>query len=112
MILNKASTNYDPYKREPTTADIYEDQRPSQTYPEQLVSLRLVANATADAEAIRPPIFNIGRTPPRFGYRTEELGILDILAVDDVYSSPLGDWSGNAGQGYQGTSFPQNPSLP
>jgi hypothetical protein len=111
MILNKASTNYDPYKREPTTADIYEDQRPSQSYQEQLVSLSLVANATADASEIRPHIFNIGRTPPRFGYNRDIPGILDIFAVDDLYANQLGDWSGNAGQGYSGTAFPSIPQT-
>lgn len=111
MINNKASTNYDPYKREPTTADIYEDQRPVQSFQEQLVSLKLVANATSDAESVRPNIFNIGRTPPRFGYRTEEPTIMDVLNVDDIYAAPYGDWSGNAGQGYSGTSFPSLPQL-
>lgn len=111
MINNKASTNYDPYKRDPTTADIYEDQRPSQSYQEQLVSLSLVANATVDAANVRPHIFNIGRTPPRFGYPTEEPTIMDVLNVDDIYANAFGDWSGNAGQGYTGTNFPSLPQL-
>lgn len=108
MINNKANTNYDPQKR--VQGDIYEDQRPSVSYSEQLVSLRLMANAKSDAENVRPPIRNIGRTVPRFGYRTEPPDILDILSVDD-YDAKFGDYSGTAGQGYSGTSFPSVPQL-
>jgi hypothetical protein len=110
-VLNKANTNYDPFKREPTTADVYHDQRPSVSYEEQLVSLRLLDNARADAASVKPPIANIGMTAPRFGYRIGQPDILDVLSVDDIYTSKFGDYSGTSGQGYSGSSFPSLPQT-
>lgn len=109
MINNKANTNYDPQKRE-QEVDVYQDQRPSVSYPEQLVSLRLLANAKTDAASIRPPIRNLGRTVERFGYRVGTPDILDILSVDD-YDAKFGDYSGTAGQGYGSTSYPSVPQI-
>jgi hypothetical protein len=109
--VEKQNQNYDYSKREYQGDSVYNFRRPSQSFAEQLVSAKLVANAYADANNLRPPIPNIGRVPNRFGYRTTTPGILDILSVDDTFSASFGDFSGTE-SGYQGTSFPQNPSLP
>lgn len=109
--MDKQNQNYDYSKREYQDDSVYNFQRPSQSFAEQLVSAKLLANAHADAANIRPPIPNIGRIPNRFGYRATTPGILDILTVDDSFSAQFGDFSGTE-SGFQGTSFPQNPSLP
>lgn len=83
---------------------IYDYTKPSQSIDEQRVTERLVANATANA-LVRPPIPNIGRTAPRFGYRTTTPDLEDVLHVDQVFSSQWSDYSGRV-SGYQGTSFP------
>lgn len=109
----KPNTNYDPDKREqgddnPFT--IYDYSRPFQSMQEQLVTLQLVANATANAEGRRPPIPNIGKIPNRFGYRTDPPGISDILVVDDSFAAQFGDFSGTE-SGFAGTSYPSIPQL-
>lgn len=110
--MQRQNSNYDPYKREQDTDNetIYNYTRPFQSMQEQLVHLQLVANAEADAAARRPPIPNIGKTPSRFGYNTVPPGIADILVVDDSFAANFGDFSGTE-SGFQGTSYPQNPSI-
>jgi len=108
--MEKQNTNYNPDKREQGNDTIYNVARPVQSMAEQLVSAQLVMNATADAINRRPPIPNIGLIPNRFGYPVDPPGISDILVVDDSFSANFGDFSGTE-SGYQGTSYPQNPSL-
>jgi hypothetical protein len=55
-----------------------------------------------EIRAIRPPI-PINLFPPRFGYRTEALGIQDIVRLDDLFQRY--DFTGKQ-SGYQGTSYP------
>lgn len=90
---------------------IYDYTKPFQQLEEQRVNYMLLANATAEASNRKPPIPYIGKVTPRFGYRTDAPGIADVLNVDDIFPSQFGDWSGSV-SGYQGTSFPQNPSMP
>lgn len=82
----------------------YTKRGPNESIAEQYVTAKLVQAATAST-AVRPPIPNIGKTPPRFGYRTVTPDIYDILNVDSVFSSQWGDFSGTV-SGYQGTAFP------
>jgi len=103
------NSDYNPTKRVQGN-DVYTTQRPSQSFAEQIVSAHLLASYASSTD-VRPPIFNIGRTPPRFGYTHEVPTILDIFQVEDTYAAPFGDWSGNAGQGYSGTSYPSLPQL-
>jgi hypothetical protein len=39
-------------------------------------------------EVVRPPLPQIKLFPSRFGYRTRQLGIRDILNVDELYQAP------------------------
>jgi hypothetical protein len=108
--VDKQNQNYDYSKREYQDDSVYRFQRPSQSFAEQLVSAKLVANAHADAANQRPPIPNIGLIPNRFGYRTSAPGIMDVLMVDDSFSAQFGDFSGTE-SGYSGTSFPSVPQM-
>jgi hypothetical protein len=58
---------------------------------EQLATQALsVASIPGDmlSEVVRPPLPQIKLFPPRYGYRTRQLGINDILNVDELYQSP------------------------
>lgn len=57
------------------------------------------------ARRMKPPIPNIGRTPPRFGYSQHVLSITDIARLDDVYPGSRVDFSQRQ-SGYSATSFP------
>lgn len=87
----------------------YRKRGPNDPIEEQYVTAKLIAAATASA-AVRPPIPNIGKIPPRFGYRSITPDIYDILDVDNEFNSPMTDWSGRV-SGYQGTSFPTISQL-
>ncbi len=89
---------------------IYDYTRPSQSIAEQLVSLSLLENATANAANRKPPIPNIGRTMNRFGYDNTPATIHDVLNVNDVFPAQFGDWSGTV-SGYGGTAYPSIPSF-
>ncbi len=82
----------------------YTKRGPNESIAEQYVTERLTQAAMAST-MVRPPIPNIGKIPPRFGYRTETPDIYDILDVDNEFNSPMTDWSGKV-SGYGGTSFP------
>lgn len=86
----------------------YTKRGPNDSIEEQYVTAKLVQAAQASA-MVRPPIPNIGKTPPRFGYRSTPPTIMDVINVNDVYNPQWADWSGRV-SGYQGTSFPSlNP---
>jgi len=55
------------------------------------------------SELVRPPLAQIQLHPPRFGYRTREIGIRDIMDVDDLYEQPKTNFTGGVA-GYEGTS--------
>jgi len=58
-------------------------------------------------ETVRPPLPRVQLFPPRFGYRTEAIGIRDVLDVNLTYPNARVDYSGHAsGGGYSGTSTP------
>lgn len=74
---------------------------------------RLVSQALADQTnvspavlaSLGPPLPRIVTFPPRFGYRTEALGIRDIKNIDIIYPGSRTDYSGMS-SGRHGTSFP------
>lgn len=108
--MERQNSNYNPGKRAQGNQTIYNWTRPFQSMNEQLVHAQLLENATLEAANRRPPIPNIGKTPNRFGYRTNPPGISDVLVVDDAFAAQFGDFSGTE-SGFQGTSYPQNPSF-
>lgn len=87
----------------------YTKRGPNESIAEQYLTERLSQAAMASGN-VRPPIPNIGRTPPRFGYRSITPDIYDILDVDSVFNSRWGDFSGSV-SGYQGTAFPSLNQL-
>ncbi|WP_125936332.1 hypothetical protein [Streptomyces sp. WAC 06738] len=83
-------------------------RRPWSSAREQQVTDALSEWTDIPADAARrmkPPIPNIGRTPPRFGYVQHVLGISDIARLDDVYPGSRVDFSQRQ-SGYSATSFP------
>lgn len=74
---------------------------------------RLVSQALASASIpgyilqaqVRPPLPRVQLFPPRFGYRTEPIGIQDILDIDRTFPGARVDYSGS-NSGYQGSSAP------
>jgi hypothetical protein len=80
-------------------------QQPNQTHEQYLTGLALesVMSMTADQiRTIRPPV-PAQLFPPRFGYRTEALGIEDIIQVDRIFQRT--DFAQNK-SGMEGTSTP------
>jgi hypothetical protein len=100
--IQNANSIYDYTRNSQST---YSQTKPSQTFAEELVSAKLLANSQADAQDRRPPVPNIGVIAPRYGYRTEPATIEDILNVDENFPAKFGDWSGTV-SGYEGTSYP------
>lgn len=91
-------------------ADSQYATRPWSTSQEQQVSNYLMEWLDLPTDAIRriaPPVPNIGRRPPRFGYRTHVPGIADIARLDDIYPGARVDYS----QRQSGYSATQTPAL-
>lgn len=89
-------------------ADSFYARRPWSSLKEQQVSdaLREWTDMPPDAaRRIKPPVPNIGRTPPRFGYAQHVLSITDIARLDDVYPGARTDYS-QSQSGYSATSYP------
>jgi len=100
-----ADTNYSdrPWMR--NTPDAVQLKRPNASYEDAMTAQALSASMGEPVEAIRairPPL-QITPFPPRFGYRTDALGIADIVTLDDLYVRR--DFSGRQ-SGYSGSSMP------
>jgi hypothetical protein len=54
-------------------------------------------------DLVRPPLPNLVLFPPKYGYRTRELGIMDVMDVNEEFQPTRVDFTQNPG-GYQGTS--------
>ena len=54
------------------------------------------------ADLVRPPLPQVQLFRSRYGYRTRELGISDIMDIDEIYLEPRVDSGGNGG--FEGTS--------
>lgn len=87
------------------TQDSIYARRPWTTLPEVIVDdqLRLYTRPASSIALTRPPIPNVGKTAPRFGYARREIGIRDIARLDTVY--PRVDFTGSVGS-YSGTATP------
>lgn len=75
------------------------------TYEDTVTAQALSAAMGEPAESIRNrrPLLNVDPFPPRYGYRTDALGISDVATLDRLYQRT--DFTGRQ-SGYQGTSFP------
>lgn len=94
----------------PLQADTRYDNgfRPWQSHEEYLTTLSLDAAwgmTPGQIRAIRPPLPRTPLLPSRFGYREEQIGIRDIVRLDDIYGPARVDYS-QCQSGYSGTSFP------
>lgn len=87
------------------TQDSIYARRPWNSLPEQIVDNQLAAytRPAADLSMTAPPIPNIGRVAPRFGYEKKTIGIRDIAHIQEMY--PRVDFSGRQ-SGYSGTMSP------
>lgn len=56
------------------------------------------------AEMVRPPIPQVDPFPPRYGYATEQPGIMDVVQVVRSYTDPRITWFSGGVAGYSGTS--------
>jgi len=81
--------------------------RPWATNEERLTS-QAVAAALADAptvqDLIRPPLPQVRLFPPRYGYRVRELGLDDIVDINEIYKAVPPSNFGGSQSGYEGTS--------
>jgi len=93
------------YGRRPWGSPPVQIQKPNQTHEQYLTGLALesVMSMTADQiRLIRPPV-PVQLFPPRYGYRTDALGIEDIIDADRIFQRT--DFAQNK-SGMEGTSTP------
>lgn len=84
----------------------WSQNRPFASSEERLTTLALetaLVPGAELAEMVRPPLPQVNPFPPRFGYRTRELSVSDIITGVDAVSFPSQNYSGGPG-GYSGTS--------
>jgi hypothetical protein len=82
--------------------------RPWATNEERLTSQAL-SSALMDAptvqDTIRPPLPQVNPFPPRYGYRSRQLGIDDIVDINEIYNTPVANnFGGGISGGMQGTT--------
>ena len=61
-------------------------------------------------DLVRPPLPQVQLFPPRFGYRTREIGILDVMDVNEDFQPTRVDFTREPG-GYQGTARNVSESI-
>jgi hypothetical protein len=54
-------------------------------------------------DIVRPPLPQVQLFPPRFGYRTRAIGIMDVMDVNEQFEPTRTDYS-QSPTSYQGTS--------
>ncbi len=64
----------------------------SVTLPKQMVQ-----------DIVRPPLPQVQLFPPRFGYRTRAIGIMDVMDVNEQFEPTRTDYTQSPGS-YQGTA--------
>ena len=83
----------------------YDYMGPFANKQEQLLSQALNA-VTMPGEAlqqvVRPPLPQVNLFPPKYGYRTRALSILDVMDVDEEFQPVRVDFTASQA-GYQGT---------
>lgn len=90
---------------------VYDQNKPWQSLQEHQISARLAGTSrmsTAQIEAIRPPILNIGKpAPSRFGHGNcaDQPTIQDVIRADKIWPIPRIDWTGTQA-GISSTSYP------
>lgn len=83
----------------------YDYMGPFSDIQDQLTSQALAANTVPGeflADIVRPPLPQVQLFRSRYGYRVRELGISDIMDVDEIYAEPRTEMTGAAG--FEGTS--------
>jgi len=81
-------------------------RRPWNSLPENIVdnALDYYTRPSNEIAMTRPPIPNIGKTAPRFGYQRQPLGITDIAHLDEIYPRRI-DYTGQQAD-FSGTITP------
>lgn len=118
--MNTADTNYDrtkPWREQPLQVDDgtypaqaqpgprYDYMGPFSSKQDELISRALLANTIPGvqlADIVRPPIPMIDPFRSRYGYRTRQIGIADLMNVDELYTEPPVRYDA-ADQGWEGT---------
>ena len=103
--MDNADGRYDhtkPWNKMPP----WSQDRPFASNEERLTTAALNVALIPGAELsamVRPPLPQVQLFPPRFGYRTRELSLTDILTDTPAVTFPSQNYSGGPG-GYEGTS--------
>lgn len=83
----------------------YDYLGPHSSRDEAMMS-QAIASVTTPGEyltdIVRPPLPQVQLFRARYGYRTRQLGIEDIMDVDEIYAEPRTELGGAAG--YEGSS--------
>ena len=61
-------------------------------------------------DLVRPPLQQVQLFPPRYGYRTRQLGIMDVMNVGEEFTPERRDFSQSPGS-FQGTSRNASESI-
>ena len=74
-------------------------------------ALQLALASAPDVQAtVRVPLEQVDVFRPRFGYRNREIGIDDIVDVNEIYQAPPSQFSGGPA-GFMGASRNTNGSI-
>lgn len=87
------------------TAIPYNYLGPYENRDQQMVGQALASVTTPGdvlGDVVRPPLTQVQLFRSRYGYRTRQLGISDIMDVDQIYAEPRTELTGGAG--FEGTS--------
>ena len=107
--MNSADGNYDhtkPWRRDPQPGPRYDYMGPFSTLEEELTlraKLAPTIPAVQLADIVRPQIPQVMLFRPKYGYRVRQIGIADLMNVDELFLDP-GNQNGAADAGWQGTS--------
>lgn len=74
-----------------------------EAYLTQAVQIAL-ASAPEVQDTVRPPLPQVNPFPPRFGYRSAQLGINEVVEVNEIFNAPSPSNFGGSVAGYQGSS--------
>lgn len=69
----------------------------------QAVAVALASSPEVQ-DTVRPPLPQVDLFPPRFGYRSAQLGINEIVEVNEIYNAPSPSNFGGSVAGYQGAA--------
>jgi hypothetical protein len=86
---------------------VYDRTRPWASLPERILTDRLsIATVPGDVLALQSPPPPVVRPlfPPKYGYRTDALGLQDVLQVNSLFPSPTNGVGSISG--YSGSSRP------